>query len=406
MDFTWVTSDDANAIQNSIVNAKGDLIGASANDTPAILSVGNNGETLVADSSTSTGLGYTGGMGGGRNFIVNGAFDIDQRNNGASVTPANATYYPDRWVYGATQASKITAQRITSTIAGFPFSFKVTSSSAYTPTANDEFEWITRIEDKNIVNLAWGTASAKSVTLSFWVKSSLTGTFAGSIVDGASAYSYPFTYSISAANTAEYKRITIAGPTAGNWSNAGIGIQVLFSMGAAGTSLGTPGAWVASFKPGATGQTNLVATSGATWEITGIQFELGSSPTTFSRAGGTIQGELAACMRYFQRITSGADSSVENTSLGFCRSTTTAICILRFVTTMRTAPSLSFSNLSHFALKNSGDGNLTPTAIAIYDTTVRTTNLQVDVASGVVAGNATRFGANSASATLDLSAEL
>jgi hypothetical protein len=151
-----------------------------------------------------------------------------------------------------------------------------------------------------------------------------------------------------------------------------------------------------------------VGTAGAAdyFEVTGVQIDVGSVALPFRTYAATIQGELAACMRYFQRITNGAEVSVENTSLGFCRSTTTAICILRFVTTMRTAPSLSYSNLSHFALKNSGDGNLTPTAIAIYDTTVRTTNLQVDVASGVVAGNATRFGANSASATLDLSAEL
>ena len=330
-------------IAKTIADAKGDLIVGTAADTVDRLAVGNNGESIVADSSTTTGLGYSGSMGGGRNFIINGAFDIDQRNNGASVTPVNGTYYPDRWVYGATQASKITAQRIVSTIAGFPYSFKITSSSAYTPTANDEFEWITRVEDKNIVNLSWGTATAKTVTLSFWVKSSLTGTFAGSIVDANTAYSYPFTYSISAANTAEYKRITIAGPTGGTWNAPGVGgtgLQVLFSMGAAGTSLGTAGAWVSAFKPGATGQTNLVATSGATWEITGIQFELGSSPTTFSRAGGTIQGELAACQRYYQSFIP-TDNYQDFFVGSSCDQTTYCRYPIIFPVVMRIAPTAS-----------------------------------------------------------------
>ena len=249
---------------------------------------------LGSSALLPAGLGF-------RNLLINGDFRIDQRNAGASFTSTNGLYGLDRWVYGATQASKTTTQRITSTIPGFVHSMRVTSTSAYTPVSNDEIEWFQRIEASQIAQLGWGTASAKPAVLSFWVKSSITGTFGGSIVDGGLTYSFPFSYTVNAANTAEYKRITVTPPPAGTWTSTGVGIgmHLFFSLGAAGTSLGTAGAWTSGFKNGATGQTNLVATNGATLEITGVQLEANVQPTPFEHR--PIGTELALCQRYYEK---------------------------------------------------------------------------------------------------------
>ena len=250
--------------------------------------------TLGSSALLPAGLGF-------RNIIINGDFRIDQRNAGASFTSTNGLYGLDRWVYGASQASKTTTQRITSTIPGFVHSMRITSTSAYTPVGNDEIEWFQRIEASQIAQFGWGTASAKPAVLSFWVKSSITGTFGGSITDSVLGYSFPFSYTINTANVAEYKSITITPPPSGTWTSTGVGYgMVLFiSLGAAGTSLGTAGAWTSGFKNGATGQTNLVATNGATLEITGVQLEANYQPTPFEQR--PIGTELALCQRYYEK---------------------------------------------------------------------------------------------------------
>jgi hypothetical protein len=234
-----------------------------------------------------------------RNRIINGAMVIDQRNAGASVTPTNGQYGIDRWVYGLTQASKFTAQQSSDAPAGFSFSNLITSSSAFSIGSSDEFEVFQRIEGFNTADLGFGTANAKTVTLSFWVKSSLTGTFGGSLSNSATNRSYVFSYSISAANTWEQKSVTIAGDTTGTWVGAtnGTGLVVLFSLGAGSSRVAAAGAWNGAFNVGVTGQTNLVSTNGATWRITGCQLEVGTQATSFEyRQYGT---ELALCQRYF-----------------------------------------------------------------------------------------------------------
>jgi hypothetical protein len=241
------------------------------------------------------------GMGMGfRNRIINGAMVIDQRNAGASFTPASgASYGLDRYRYYLTQSSKLTSQQSSTAPAGFINSLLVTSSSAYSVLSTDIFQVSQPIEGLNMTDLAWGTASAATVTLSFWVRSSLTGTFGGSIGNSSGGRSYVFNYTISSANTWEQKTITIAGDTSGTWlTTNGIGAYVNFGLGVGSNSSNTAGAWYGASYNSATGATSVVGTNGATFYITGVQLEKGSTATSFDyRPYGT---ELALCQRYYE----------------------------------------------------------------------------------------------------------
>jgi hypothetical protein len=237
-----------------------------------------------------------------RNRIINGAMMIDQRNAGASVTPVALEYQIDRWRYFASQASKVTMGQNQGSVtppAGFSYYLGLTSSSAYSVLTSDFFGYQQFIEGFNAADLAWGTANAQTVTLSFWVRSSLTGTFGGSIQNSATNRSYPFSYTISAANTWEQKSITIAGDTTGTWlttNGRGIGVNLMIGVGS--TLSGTAGAWAGADYRSATGATSVVGTNGATFYITGVQLEKGSTATAFEqRLYGT---ELALCQRYYE----------------------------------------------------------------------------------------------------------
>ena len=304
--------------------------------------------STIGTSSISA-LGY-----GFKNRILNGGMVIDQRNAGASVTPGDGAYTLDRWNAGLTQASKFTVQQSSTAPTGFVNSLLVTSSSAYSVGSGDLFRIGQYIEGLNAADFAWGTASAVSVTLSFWVRSSLTGTFGGAIANSAFNRSYPFTYTISSANTWEQKTVTIAGDTSGTWlTTNGIGIRINFSLGAGSTYSGTSGAWASSTLTSATGATSVVGTNGATFYITGVQLEKGSVATSFDwRPYGT---ELALCQRYYQKYTStnGAIFRSSGTLTG------NIYYWMPLEVTMRTAPTMSvgsptYSNTSSASWQNIG----------------------------------------------------
>jgi hypothetical protein len=240
----------------------------------------------------AAGLGF-----GMRNRIINGAMVIDQRNAGASVTlNNNEQYITDRFIARATNSTSSTAIRSTTVPSGFKNSLLITIGTGATAAGTNYIAQ--KIEGLNVYDLNWGSASAATVTLSFWVRSSLTGTFGGALQNNAGNRSYPFTYTISSANTFEQKSITIAGDQSGTWlTDTSTGIALIISLGEPAGNLGTAGAWAGADYRGATGQTNLVATSGATLYITGVQLEKGSTATSFDyRPYGT---ELALCQRYF-----------------------------------------------------------------------------------------------------------
>lgn len=263
---------------------------------------------LAADQIQSSVTGVSLGAGNATRFknrIINGNMAIDQRNAGASVTQNTSVQYTlDRWFAYGSVTSKFTVQQNAASVTppvGFTNYLGVTSSSAYSVGTSDLFQMVQRVEGLNVSDLGWGTANAKTVTLSFWVRSSLTGTFGGSIGNSANNRSYPFSYTINSANTWEYETITIAGDTSGTWlTTNGVGLYISFGLGAGSTYSGTAGSWSGSNFQTTTGATSVVGTSGATFYITGVQLEVGSSATGFEYVDYTSQ--LVMCQRYCQKL--------------------------------------------------------------------------------------------------------
>jgi len=261
------------------------------------MSVSYGGDSIVFADGSVNASGFI----GHRNRIINGAMVFDQRNAGASITPANS-YTLDRWQGVNTQASKFTVQQNAAAVtppAGFSNYLGVTSSSAYSVLTGDTFCIVQNIEGFNTADLDFGKASASTVTLSFRVYSSLTGTFGGALTNNAANRSYPFSYSVPTANTWTTISVTIPGDTTGTWVGAtnGLGLIVRFGLGSGATFSGTAGAWAAGNFVQPTGSVSVVGTNGATFYITGVQLERGSTASSFEyRPYGT---ELGLCQRYF-----------------------------------------------------------------------------------------------------------
>lgn len=287
--------------------------------------------TRAVDLANSVANGVSLGF---KNRIINGAMMIDQRYAGASFTPTvDQVYALDRWTCRLTQASKYSIQQVSDAPAGFVKSLKITSLSAYTVNSTDFFGTDQRIEGLNFYDLGWGTANAQPVTISFWVKSSLTGTFGATMFGYQNGYpSYPFNYTINAANTWEYKTVTIPGSTTGTWPTDNSGSALLmFSLGVGSTLLNTPNTWYNStlYRAG-TGATSLVATNGATWQVTGVQLEVGSTATNFEyRDYGR---ELIMCQRYYQVLKGQIGVAASTSSINWCTT---------LLVQMRASPSLS-----------------------------------------------------------------
>jgi hypothetical protein len=351
----------------------------------------------------------TGGFVGMKNRIINGAMVIDQRNAGASVTPTAGTvvYTVDRWLAFQNQSSRFSVQQNAGSVTpptGFTNYLGVTSLAATTPASGDINVLAQRIEGFNTADLGFGTASASSVTLSFWVRSSLTGTFGASIKNSAGNRSYPFSFVINSANTWEQKSVTIAGDTSGTWlTNNGIGLIITFDLGSGSTYKGTANSWAASDLFAPTGSTNVVGTNGATFYITGVQLEKGSTATSFDyRPYGT---ELALCQRYYYRITPGTNTPFGS---GFNASATRHYGQIFFPVMMRTAPT---------SLEQTGTAAdykivylLTATtcsSVPAFDAaSVNTANITYTVASGLTAGQGGFAAGSNATGYLGFSAEL
>jgi hypothetical protein len=330
-----------------------------------------------------------------RNRIINGAMVISQRFGTTSNTPANGDYVLDRFIQIQTVAGKYSVQQNAGSVSvlgatGFTNYLGCTSLSAYSIAAGDVFAVSQRIEGYNLADLAYGTANAKTVTVSAWVYSSLTGTFGGSLLGFSGGISYPFTYSIPVANTWTQISVTIPGntTTALYSTTNGIGLQLNFGLGVGSTYSGTAGAWNSSGSYSATGATSVVGTSGATFYITGVQLEAGSTASPFEyRSYGT---ELALCQRYCMawRIDGAAQQYI---AVGQAYAAANAIYMIPLPVTPRVTPTgIVTSAAGGFgSLTSNGAGSTGSSITIVAASNMALTIIYVATVSSFASGNAT-----------------
>lgn len=362
------------------VATKADLASPALTGTPTAptASVGDNDTSIATTAFVSTAVSNAVAAGFGfKNRIINGAMMIDQRNAGASVVVANNNaYVVDRFRY-LNSAGSVTCQQSTTAPAGFSNSISLTVGSVNTPGAAD-FQTLRHIiEGLNVADFAWGTASATPITISFWVRSSVTGTYSVGLRNSALNRAYVATYSINAANTFEYKTITISGDTSGTWlTTNGAGIYIDFSFGTGSNNEITAGSWQASSAFAATGEVNWISNAGATFYITGVQLEKGSTATSFDyRPYGT---ELSLCQRYYQKSYNTDVAPGTNTTVGYV--------------TFREYSTNTF--LPNFATRLNTPLRATPTVITWYSTGGTSGSVSVGAGSNTV-NTAYDYGMNS-----------
>ena len=366
----WVGFDDSNAIQNSIVDAKGDLVAASGADTPARLAVGSNGETIVADSAATTGLRYQAPLYAGKNILINGAFDIWQRGTTFAATPATFAYLADRWFWIGATAS--VAQETTIVPTGFQYSMKATATGTTQPVFGQT------VETKNCYQLA-----GKTVTLSAWMATST-----------AANVTLRIDYSTAVDN-----------PTGGTWttitSTAGSNdVSSTATMTRKSLSFVIP-ANALSLRILFLTAANVA--SGATFTITGCQLEEAAGVSAFARNGATIQGELAACQRYYFRTTASASYPYVRFGMGTATATTSCALQIQLPVTMRS----TVTTLGSFGLALYNSGVTAVTSLAADQLIGQSIAIIAGVASGLTTNGAYQLIANNqATAYLEIGAEL
>lgn len=293
-----------------------------------------------------------------RNILINGDMSVDQRNETATINAGSPTYNVDRFLgRGASSAGVFTLEQDTDSPDDFTNSLKATVTTADSSVdSGASYRLQQVVEGVNTSQLNWGTSSAKTVTLSFYVKSSVAGTFGGSLANGDYNRFNVFSYAINSADTWERKTVTITGDTSGTWAtNTGLGIRVNWSLGAGSTYVGSAGSWGSSAKEGVTGQTNLIETNSATFRITGTQLEIGNQASSFEHL--PIDVNLRRCQRYYYALLNTGENNKYFVS-GYQYTSSYIYCFTEFPTEMRAAPTLvqgSGSNYYTFYSNSSGD---------------------------------------------------
>jgi len=358
------------------------IAGSTVIDLPA-----TSGTMAVLPTATSVlpqasgGTGTTTGYYGFKNRIINGAMVIDQRNAGAEVNPAvNAVYYVDRWLAVSSAASKFKIGQNAGSVtppAGFKNYLGCTSLSAYSVGASDAFGVRQIIEGFNVADLGWGTANAQAITISFWVRSSLTGTFGLGLGNDGFSRAYPATYTISSANTWEFKTVTVAGDTSGTWlSTNGGGLYLTWQFGYGSSLSGTANAWNAGTAFSPTGATSVVGTNGATFYITGVQLEKGSTATSFDYRPYSTELQLA--QRYYQLIS--------GITCGTGSAATVCGSSVMFKTEMRTSPTAGLTAAFQVTRVATQDFTQSSANIGIAASGTRVNNLGVSLDFGNFTG--------------------
>ena len=370
---------------------------------------GTAGQFLKTDGAGALSFATVSSAGAFKNKIINGDMVLDQRSSGSAVTVNNSarTYAIDRFFgYGSAADGVFTITRDTTAPTGYGFSLKITTTTAdASVSASQNYILGQSIEGNNLRDLSFGTASAKTVTLSFWVRSSLTGTFGGSLMNGSNDRSYPFTYTISTANTFEQKTITIAGDTSGTWfTGNNIGMNVWWDLGGGSSTIGTAGAWSGSAFYGATGGTKLIETLNATLYITGVQLEAGTSATDFEFL--PIDVSLGRCLRYYYKEFVGSGKTFGASV--YATSATNAKVIGKFPVILRADPSAleQSGTAAHYSVRAFSERACTAVPIFVSGTNKYAWICDTTVASGQTGGDGGDFIAANAAAYLAWSAEL
>jgi hypothetical protein len=261
---------------------------------------------------------------------------------------ATGTYPLDQWCYVTTQSGKFSGARDLGSgtkPAGFSRYLGLASTSAFSEASTDTFSLYTDIEGYDVADLAWGTADAKTVTLSFYIYSSQTGTFGGSIQNSGATRSYPFSFTISSANTWEQKTVTITGDTSGTWlTTNGIGLAIQFDLGCGSNFAGTAATWATADYRTVSGATQIVATNAATYRITGVQLEVGSLASDYERR--QFSDEFAQLQRYYRKSYAMETAVASAPGAGLCsikdfHVSGTSIKTTPFGHSMRIAPTLT-----------------------------------------------------------------
>jgi hypothetical protein len=382
---------------------------ASGTGTFTIASPNSNSNftlTLPTESGTVLTGSTTTGF---KNRLINGEMDIDQRNAGASVTPTASEYTLDRWQMDIGLASKFSVQQVSDAPSGFINSVRLTVVSSYTPAAGNAMFFRQSVEGLNVSDFAWGAASAQSISVSFWVKSSVTGTYSVSIGNSANNYHYIATYTVSSASTWEYKTISIPGPTAGTWlTTNGAGLRLKFDIGSGSNFNGTANVWSAADVGRTSGSVVLGSNSGATWQITGVQLEKGSQATSFDfRDYGR---ELALCQRYYEALSANANSAPGAGAfftLGVAESTSRVQPYYSFKVQKRTSPSTTLSAIGNFGMRSAGGSSVVCTSGAFGAPTAAYAQGEFNCGSNpMTSGGCGWLTNHTGSATIEWSAEL
>jgi hypothetical protein len=331
--------------------------------------------------------------------------EIDQRyaGSGNTLVTTTETFVIDRFV-GYKDAGVITSGQSSVAPVGFSNSISWSVGTGASATSGQFFFLKQHIEGFNTADLEFGTVDAKTVTLSFWVRASVTGTYSGSLTNGAVNRSYPFSYTINSANTWEYKTITVPGDTSGTWVGAtnGIGLRIYWDLGSGSTNRGSAGSWQDGAYTGVTGTTSISATTGATFYITGVQLEVGSFASTFERRPYGL--ELQLCQRYYAKVGPYTSGVYPGFGTAGGESSTAAFGVFNTPVTMRSSPTfISSGTLSLYSVSFS---NITSFGTAYYTNNTVAININAS-GGGLTAGRFYNIlGNNDATASVQFSSEL
>jgi hypothetical protein len=348
---------------------------------------------------------------GRKNLIINGAMNVFQRNNSGLVTTGSSSiqYQIDRFGGQFFLGNVFTVDRPSDAPSGFTYSLRYTTTNALTPDNSHYFHTGQNIEGFNFNQVGWTSTNKKPITLSFWVKSSVVGTWAVAFKSYSATYGYLTTYNINVANTWEYKTITVPPPSSSSWNTTdSTALRIQFDIGTSRSDLygSSRNVWLSENLYSDENTTKIHGISGATWQIAGVQLEVGKNATEFEHR--SYGEELALCERYFQIIADAADnSSQECIEMAVTSSTTGVFGCTTLRTTMRTTPTI-YNTATNFRINSPGGGDANSTTAPTLSTHSGRRNVRIEQSgyTGLTANFAGTLRLNGGTGIVAMQAEL